>query len=422
MSITTDSNSAVKDGRMGVFVLIAIVCLMGSYLWFKAVSPWNPQQRFSVHFHEVAALNDNAPILVNGVRVGSVESIHLKGRDAVHVRMQINSSKILIPEGAIFKILSNNVVGVKYIDITLPKIDPDAPPPKALDETMEIEGHDPGRPEVIIDELTASLNKVNFDKLEQQVGDNLANLSSATKNISKASEKFGPVADRTIVMEDKVSGLADEVKITSKRLNKIIDNPQFSSDLKETAKRARDVAESIKNTMDKVDGLLADKDLRADVKESLARLNEATSHVQRGLETFEKLAQDKDIRSDMKAILVDARHTLDKVDSIVSGPAFGTDLKDTLRKTHDALENVNTVTMQVNQILNKRHPLLHLMFGAPGRLRVEAKHLKKQKTEVEAKDDSGKTKSKTTTTTTTTDVNSETPVSDDIDRKQPKND
>lgn len=421
MSITTDSNSAIRDGRMGVFVLIAIVFLMGAYLWFKAVSPWNPQQRFNVHFHEIAALNDNAPILVNGVRVGSVESIHLRGKDTVHVRMQINKSKITIPEGATFKILSNNVVGVKYVDISLPKYDPTKPPPKPLDETMEIIGQDPGRPEVIIDNLTASLSKISFDKLEKKVAKNLDDISIATQNISKASEKFGPVADKTISMEDKVSGLADEVRITSKRINKIIDNPQFVADLKETAKRARDTAVSIQKTMQQVDGLLSDRELRNDVKESLARLNDATVHVERGLETFEKLAQDKDVRGDLKAIIVEARHTLDKVDGLVNSPGFGEDLKGTLKHTNEALENINKVSLQVNQILGKRHPLLHMIFGAPGKLDVKARLHKKQ----EQKKDGGtnaqeNSSQRSREASSTSSLNS--PVVDEISKPEPAKD
>jgi phospholipid/cholesterol/gamma-HCH transport system substrate-binding protein len=424
MSITTDSNSAIRDGRMGVFMLISIIFLMGSYLWFKAVSPWNPQQRFSVHFHEIAALNDNAPILVNGVRVGSVESIHLKGKDAVHVRMQINKSKITIPEGATFKILSNNVVGVKYVDISLPKSDPNKPPPRPLDETMEIVGQDPGRPEVIIDELTASLSKISFEKLEKKVAKNFDDIANASANISKASEKLGPVADKTMAMEDKVGYLADEVRTTSKRINKIIDNPQFVADLKETARRARDVAASIERTMNQVDSLLADRDLRNDVKESLARLNDATKHVQSGLETFEKLAQDKEVRGDLKAIMVDARHALDKVDSMVNSPGFGDDLKGTLKNTNAALENINTVTLQVNQILSKRHPLLHMIFGAPGKLDVKARLHKKQ--EKELKDKDRDTNAHDTVSPrpreASSSPSSNTPVVDEINKPSPTND
>ena len=421
MSITTDSNSAIRDGRLGVFVLVAIIFLMGSYLWFKAINPWNPQQRFEVHFQEVAALNDNAPVLVNGVRVGSVESIHLQGKDAVHVKLQINRSKIVIPEGSTFKILSNNVVGVKYIDIDLPKLDPSKPPPKPLDETMEIKGQDPGRPEVLIDSLTASLEKVNFEKLEKKVSKNLDDLSNATQNISKASEKFGPVADKTISMEGKVSGLADEFRITSKRINKIIDNPQFVADLKETTKRAKDVAVSIQRTMDQVDDLLKDKELRVEVKDTLARLNEVTLHVQHGMESFEKLAQDKEVRGDMKAIMVDARNALDKVDKLVSTPSFGADVRDTLKEAKEALENVNTVSLQVNQMLSKKHPLLHMIFGAPGKLKVQAKKLDKSK---DAKDERSKpdgSKDSNASMTGTTNSKS-TDVVDEINKKAPAND
>ncbi|MCC6978319.1 MAG: MCE family protein [Candidatus Melainabacteria bacterium] len=404
MSITTDSDSAARDGRIGVFVLIAIVFLMGSYLWFKAINPWNPQQRFEVQWHEVAALNDNAPVLVNGVRVGSVESIHLKGKEAVHVKLQINMSKIVIPQGASFRILSNNVVGVKYVDITLPILEKGKPAPEPLTEDMLVVGIDPGRPELVIDSLTSSLNKVSFDELEKKIAQNLDDISIATSNISKASAKLGPVADKTISMEDKVSGLADEVKVTSRRINKIIDNPKFSADLKETASRARDVAISIQKTMKQIDGVLADRELRTDVKEALSRLSDATLHVQHGIETFEKLAQDKEVRTDLKAIVVEARHTLDKVDNIVNSPEFGGNLKDTLAKTHEAIDNVNTVTKQVNQILNKRSPLLHMLFGRPGKLSVQAKQMKKSKdADANSTTTTSTTTAEQTTTTTTTD-------------------
>ncbi len=45
MSITTDSNSAIRDGRMGVFVLIAIAFLMGSYLVVQSNQSMEPSTK-----------------------------------------------------------------------------------------------------------------------------------------------------------------------------------------------------------------------------------------------------------------------------------------------------------------------------------------------------------------------------------------
>lgn len=385
------SNSSLADGRTGIFFLISVVVLIGAWLWFKSINPFNPQQRFSVHFHEVAALNDNAPILVNGVRVGSVESVYLKGKDLVYVNMQINVSKITIPVGSTFRILSNNVVGVKYIDITLPHTIEGQPPPPVLDQSMDITGNDPGRPEIVIDNLTTSLSKLDFDKIQNGIERDAHNLSVATENISVLSKKFQPVAASTLKMEDKVSLLAVEMRGTSKRLNKIINDPKFTTDLRETAEKARQVADTIQATMKDVNSLLSDKELRADVMSSLERLNDATLHVQKGIETFERLAEDKEVRGDLKSIMVDAKNTMSKVEKIVNSPEFGSDLRGTLGKTRKALDNVNIVTNQVNQILNKRFPLLHLMFGRPGKLSVEAKRkIKNEKTvETTVKDKDG---------------------------------
>jgi hypothetical protein len=173
--------------------------------------------------------------------------------------------------------------------------------------------------------------------------------------------------------------------------------------------------------MQQVDGLLSDRELRNDVKESLARLNDATVHVERGLETFEKLAQDKDVRGDLKAIIVEARHTLDKVDGLVNSPGFGEDLKGTLKHTNEALENINKVSLQVNQILGKRHPLLHMIFGAPGKLDVKARLHKKQ----EQKKDGGTNAQENSShgsreASSTSSLNS--PVVDEISKPEPAKD
>ena len=114
---------------------------------------------------------------------------------------------------------------------------------------------------------------------------------------------------------------------------------------------------------------LKDKTLREDLLTALKNLNNATEHVQNSVTAVEKMSKDLKLRTDVKEMLVQARKTLDKVDSLLSRPGFGSDIKETLATTREAIGHLDTVARQLNQILDKRAPIMHLMFGRPGQLK-----------------------------------------------------
>src|SRR5271155_4396235 len=72
-----------SDGTVGFFTIIGLMLLFGSYCWWKSFSPLHPYQRFHVRFHDVAAMNTQAAVFVNGVRVGAVENIEVLDRSTV---------------------------------------------------------------------------------------------------------------------------------------------------------------------------------------------------------------------------------------------------------------------------------------------------------------------------------------------------
>jgi len=157
------------DGLVGMFGLIALLLLYGSYCWLKSNSPFNPPQRFNVRFHDVASLNYQAAVFVDGVRVGSVDAIKIRGSEDVLVTLKTNPAKIRIPVGSRFIILPNGVVGSKYVEIVLPAGAKSDHKLQLLTEKMEAEGDDPIRPEIVVNELVQRLNIIDFDKMQSQL-------------------------------------------------------------------------------------------------------------------------------------------------------------------------------------------------------------------------------------------------------------
>ncbi len=62
-------NKPNYEYRVGLFAVIALIILFWGWSWLKDFS-FHPPQRFKVQFHDIAGLTKNAPVQVNGVRVG----------------------------------------------------------------------------------------------------------------------------------------------------------------------------------------------------------------------------------------------------------------------------------------------------------------------------------------------------------------
>ncbi len=370
------SRQSGSDGHTAFFTLVALFLLLCAWTWLKGWSIFHAPQRFNVEFSDAAALNVDAAVNVDGIRVGTVEHLLLRGKHDVLVGLRINTDKIKIPQGSRFEIFMNGVVGAKYVEITLPDVKPGEPYPPPLDMNTPAKGEDPVRPELVINKVAANINSLDLEGIERKMDRNMSKLVSAADHLNDLSQHFMPVADRAVVVENSVAALSNELEGTSKKLNRILDNPNFSGDLKETAQRAKETSQNIQAAIHELNTTLSDKPFRQDLIQVMDKLSLSTDQIRRTALTVQKMGDDKGLRSDLKQMLGDARDTMDKVDNVVSKPAFGADLKSTLAKTQSAVDHMDLVARQMNQILDKKHPLWHLMVGRPGHIKVQTKAVK----------------------------------------------
>lgn len=353
------------DGVAGVFVLIAVIFLLAGWMWLKNYSPLHPPQRFFVSFHNVAGLISNAIVNVNGVKVGNVEDLQLEGKDKVVVGIKINGGNTVIPVGSHFDILSNGVVGAKYVEITLPQ-ESSEQKPAPLDTTMVVEGNDPVRVEVVVSKIAKQFDDFDFKEAHERVNQHMEQFAEAADSVTALTKTLTPAAKNAVQVENKIGELATEMRGTTQRVNKILNNPQFSSDLKVTASRLRDTAESINKTIHELNETLANKPLREDLLEAMGRLNQSTIHIQQSVEAAQKITGDQTLRSDIKSIISSVNSTMDKADQMLSKPGFGTDMKGTLGDVRNTIRHLDLAAKQMNSILGQKHPLLKMIFGQPG--------------------------------------------------------
>ncbi len=351
----SDTKERWADAGLGVFTVFAMVLLLWGYCWFQSYAPFRTTQRINVIFREIAGLNDNAAVFVDGVRVGVVENLEWQRENRVLVRLRINKANVIVPQGSRFEILTNGVVGAKYVEIDFPPKEPGALTPPPLEDSATVMGDDPVRPELAVNKLAIGLSKIDTDRFQ-------SNLEEVRAKMVRAADQF--------------SALADATTPVAHRLNRVLNDPHFSADLKETAEKAQETAISIQAAIRDLNVTLTDQPLRKDLLDTLTQLNNSAHSIERSVGVVQKISSDTGLRTDIKQMLVDARRDLDKVNNLLDDPNYAADFKATLEKTRSAVDHVDLVARQMNQILEKRHPLLHMLTGRPG-------HIKVKETEVE---------------------------------------
>lgn len=426
-----------NDARVGIFVIIAAIMLTVGWSWLHSISLFHPPQRFVVQFHDIAGLNNNATVNVNGVRVGTVEKIELKGKGQVLIHLKINTEDVTIPQGSTVTIQTLGLVGAKYVEITLPELAAGADQPPPISPDVPVIGQDPVRTELMMNKMARSLSDIDFGDVQKSMSSNMERIAKAADSVQDAAHKFGSVADsaknasnnankffsRGTSSFDQIEEVAstsrntlshftaftDDWRQTSHKLNKILDNPLLSSDLKDTAQQARETAQIVQNTMHEFSGTLKDEKLRNDLLSGLQSLKESSENISKSVGEIHKIAGDQGLRDDVKAMLTDARTTMSKVNDLVQAPTFGADLKVAVDRVKTAATDTDHVARQLRQVLDEKHPLWKMLTGRPGYLKPEEEQKKK-----EVSHQLVKTKEETASSTGVDTSKSETPPPGDV--------
>lgn len=395
-----------------MFTMLALILLLWGWGWLKSAALFQKVQTFTVQFGDVAGLNKSAPVNINGVRVGIIDDMELRAKGQVFVRVKITAPNVTVTKGSTFTIQTLGLVGAKYIEISLPTPDPNQPAPPPIAENEIVTGQDPVRVELVLNDVAVKVSKVFQTFKGEEIGDRISvvldNSSEAAKSIKSASSKLDKNMDRVLKAADnfsaasvKIGSLADrarstagsaeqffaegrstlgnigdaatEFKGTSTRMNKILDHPNFSKDIRETLELTKQTADSIANSIHSLNTTLKDQPVRQDLLAVLHSVDRSTANIAQSMQTIDTLAKDGQLRADVKQITSDAREAMSKLGAVLTQPEFKADISKTINSVKSAADNVDVAARQLRQVLDKRAPLLRMMFGRPGRLREETK-------------------------------------------------
>ncbi|MBY0551417.1 MAG: MlaD family protein [Candidatus Obscuribacterales bacterium] len=392
-----------SDTAIGMFGLIALICLFGAWLWFKDEPIGHRAQQFTVVFSDVDGLTDSAAVRVNGVRVGAVDGVELTSENMVHVRVKVTSG-LTVPQGAEFEIVNDGLVGAKVLQVVMPKMSTAQSKLVALDKSVVVRGRDPRHPEKKLFALADRLDQFNFQRIDSDLHNSatrlaaaadeaaavarssrpaIANLSTAANRTASFLRSAQPTLasanatlvrsqlalDRATIAANGVNELTAEWRGASRQIAKLLNDPKVSADLKEITKDGREIAESIQVAVCALNKSLEDEALRKDILCGLDQIKQSTANIHSSVAAVEKVVGDGTLRADVSAVLGDVRKTLQSVNESIKGADFSGDVKCTMAKVRTMADRIDQVGAQLHQVLDSRAPGLQLMVGRPGHLK-----------------------------------------------------
>jgi phospholipid/cholesterol/gamma-HCH transport system substrate-binding protein len=286
--------------KVGIFMTLALGVLGYLVLRAEQVRLFEPRgRRVVAQFDSVAGLDDQSAVRVAGVRIGRVDGIELRGREAM-VQVVVESD-VPLTQGTYAEIKNLGLLGDKYVELV-----PGPANAPVLTEGAVI----PGRPATGIDEVLASVGGLG------------GSLQEVAAQLSGKAPPDGPLGRLVVNLEATSGHIRDLVASNREQLHDTIANfdqvsatlarelPKLSAQLTALLSEVHGVVAENRGALH--DGLENVESLTANLQTSVDNLNDITGKLARGEGTMGKLLNSDEAHTQLIG-------ALDSVQSGVAG-------------------------------------------------------------------------------------------------------
>lgn len=263
-----------KEVKIGLFALVMLVSLYLGVNYLKGREVFSGDRFYYALFDQTNGLQTSAPVLLRGVKVGSVTDIYLEGEhpDKVVVKVGIKKS-VDVPSDSHLVLFANGLMGDKAIELVLGS-----------------SGSYFERGVVIPSQIENGL----FESAGANIEDLVAQAKSVMQSLETTSTSLGNLLDRNA---DAISGILTSAESVTRQLadaeidGMIRDLREFTAMLRNNSARFEDIAANL----DEVTGSLAEADLRRTVDSlgaGITHLNGVLARVSEGDGTAARLLND----------------------------------------------------------------------------------------------------------------------------------
>lgn len=298
--------------RVGLFVLVALFLAAIAIFYVTGQGILGPKYRLITYLSEVEGLQSGAPVRLDGVPVGSVQSISLtdKPSDASHnITLVLRIDKKFQPDirtDSTASLITEGLLGNRYVTVT-----------RGITGTpIPNNGVIPGKEEAAMKEIVergADLVQ-NLSALSNDVGDIVDKVKAGQGTIGKLLTDPG-LYNHLNETAAKLNSVAEQIKEGQGTLGKVVSSDELYNKANATLSSVQDVVTAVKEQKGTIGKLVYDPAVYEDAKGLVANGNAMLSDIRAGKGTAGKLVTDDALYNNLRDASANVRDVSAKLNS-----------------------------------------------------------------------------------------------------------
>ncbi|HXE32890.1 MAG TPA: MlaD family protein [Verrucomicrobiae bacterium] len=328
--------------RVGLFVLVGLSVLAAGIFYVTGAGTIGPKYRLITYLPEVSGLANGAPVRLDGVEVGNVESIRLAPRVAGKIRERNRNIEVVMRVGKHYEndiltdsaasLVTEGLLGNRYVNISLgitgvPLKDGQEVPgseEKAMKEVVERSADMLGNLQALSENVQELINGVKAGKgsLGKLLTDDqaynhlnnllsrgdamLANIQAGQGSLGKlvASDEMYNKVDKGL---DNVNVILTDVRSQKGTIGKLLYDPSLYDEAKQAITNSNAIITDVRAGKGTLGKLATDDTLYTKLKETSDNLASATSKLNDNTTTVGKLFSDPRLYDSLTGLTGDLR-------------------------------------------------------------------------------------------------------------------
>lgn len=323
---------AIREGSVGLLILIGVGLFGGLVLWLRGLNPGNRSYRATFIFENTLGMQEGTAVRYRGVPVGRVSDIRPNANE-VAVIAEITQSDLRIPSDSRIEANQSGLIGETTIDI---------PPSRNLNP-QELAMSPVG------DDCNGELIICNGDQLQGQVGASYESLIRSAEELANAFADPEILNDLKLTLQNttqftqQATELTDELIVLSQQVQGDID-PLLASATQASDNVAAAAAE-FEITGAEVTNLITSN--RASLVDTLTRINRSSVFLEEITGSVSPAFRDGELLNDLEALTANAAAAATDLAAITSS----VNTPENLVMLQQTLESARSVFLSAQKVL-----------------------------------------------------------------------
>ena len=287
--------------RVGLFVLVGLSVLAAGIFYVTGAGTIGPKYRLITYLPEVSGLANGAPVRLDGVEVGNVESTRLAPRVPGKGRERNRNIEIVLRVGKKYQediltdsaasLVTEGLLGNRYVNITRGVTG------TPLKDMQEVPGHEEKAMAQVVERSADVL--ANLQALSEEIQDMIHGIKQGKGTIGKLLTDEQAYNHLNNILS-KGDAMVTNVQAGQGTLGKLVASDELYSKVDKGVDNVNLILTDVRAQKGTIGKLLYDPSLYDEAKQAMTNGNAVISDVRAGKGTLGKLATDDSLYTNLK--------------------------------------------------------------------------------------------------------------------------